>query len=68
MVAALNDAATHIAASELPFEQRLALLVQREMDWRGSKRLERLLKAARLKVCFASCQYCPGLRLSHALL
>ena len=29
MVAALNDAAIHITASELPFEQRLALLVQR---------------------------------------
>ena len=29
MVAALSDAATHITASELPFEQRLALLVQR---------------------------------------
>lgn len=28
MVAALTDAATQIAASELPFEQRLALLVQ----------------------------------------
>jgi hypothetical protein len=58
MVAALNDAATHIAASELPFEQRLALLVQREVDWRDSKRLERLLKAARLKVssaCLAGC-------------
>lgn len=53
MVAALNDAATHIAASELPFEQRLALLVQREVDWRDSKRLERLLKTARLKVSSA---------------
>ena len=53
MAAALNDAATHIAASELPFEQRLALLVQREVDWRDSKRLERLLKAARLKVTSA---------------
>ena len=31
MVAALADAATQIAASELPFEQRLALLVQREV-------------------------------------
>src|SRR5574337_416896 len=50
MVAALNDAATHITASTLPFEQRLALLVQREVDWRDGKRLERLLKAARLKV------------------
>jgi DNA replication protein DnaC len=53
MVAALADAATHIAASELPFEQRLALLVQREIDWRDSKRLARLLKAARLKVSSA---------------
>jgi DNA replication protein DnaC len=53
MAAALNDAATHIAASELPFEQRLALLVQREVDWRDSKRLERLLKTARLKVSSA---------------
>ena len=44
---------THITASELPFEQRLALLIQREMDWRDSKRLERLLKAARLKVSSA---------------
>ncbi|WP_413906090.1 hypothetical protein [Candidatus Skiveiella danica] len=24
---------THITASELPFEQRLALLIQREMDY-----------------------------------
>lgn len=53
MVAALTDAATQIAASELPFKQRLALLVQREVDWRDSKRLERLLKAARLKVSSA---------------
>ena len=53
MVAALTDAATQIAASELPFEQRLALLVQREVDWRDGKRLERLLKAARLKVSSA---------------
>ncbi|MDU7306883.1 MAG: ATP-binding protein [Escherichia coli] len=53
MVAALSDAATHLTASELPFEQRLALLVQREVDWRDSKRLERLLKAARLKVSSA---------------
>jgi DNA replication protein DnaC len=50
MVSALNDAATSSAAANLPFEQRLALLVQREVDWRDSKRLERLLKAARLKV------------------
>lgn len=50
MVAALHDAATTMASHELPFDQRLALLVQREVDWRDDKRLGRLLKAARLKV------------------
>jgi DNA replication protein DnaC len=53
MVATLVDPANQIAAAELPFEQRLALLVQREVDWRDSKRLQRLLKAARLKVSSA---------------
>ncbi|MFO1341517.1 MAG: IS21-like element helper ATPase IstB [Burkholderiales bacterium] len=50
MVAALSDHATSRAAAELRFEERLALLVQREIDWRDDKRLARLLKAARLKV------------------
>ena len=50
MAAALSDPANQIAAAEFTFEQRLALLVQREVNWRDSKRLERLLKAARLKI------------------
>lgn len=50
MVAALADHASSSAACELRFEERLALLVQREIDWRDDKRLARLLKAARLKV------------------
>ena len=53
MAAALTDPANQIAVAEFTFEQRLALLVQREVDWRDSKRLERLLKAARLKVSSA---------------
>jgi DNA replication protein DnaC len=53
MVAALADHASSSAASELRFEERLALLVQREIDWRDDKRLARLLKAARLKVAGA---------------
>lgn len=56
MAAALNDAASQIAVAQLTFEQRLALLVQREVDWRDSKRLDRLLKAARLKVSGACLQ------------
>jgi len=53
MVAALTDHATSRAAAELRFEERLALLVQREIDWRDDKRLTRLLKAAKLKVSAA---------------
>ena len=56
MIAALNDTATQAACEALAFEQRLALLVQREIDWRDDKRLERLLKAAKLKVSSASMQ------------
>ena len=50
MIAALNDTAIQASAESLPFEQRLALLVQRELDWRDGKRVARLLKAAKLKV------------------
>jgi DNA replication protein DnaC len=50
MVHALQDAATTAAAAALPFEERLALIVQREVDWRDAKRIDRLLKAAKLKV------------------
>jgi len=39
MVAALTDTATQHAADALPFDQRLALLVQRELDWRDGKRV-----------------------------
>ena len=53
MIAALNDGATQAAAEALPFEQRLALLVQREIDWRDGKRVARLLKAAKLKLSSA---------------
>jgi len=50
MVHALADQASSAAAAALAFDQRLALLVQREIDWRDGKRLARLLKAAKLKV------------------
>jgi hypothetical protein len=50
MVAAIADQATSSAASELGFDDRLSMLVQREIDWRDDKRLTRLLKAAKLKV------------------
>ena len=50
MVAALTDQAISGAAADLGFDERVAMLVQREIDWRDDKRVARLLKAARLKV------------------
>jgi DNA replication protein DnaC len=50
MVHALADQASSSASAALAFDERLAMLVQREIDWRDGKRLARLLKAAKLKV------------------
>ncbi len=50
MVRALEEQAASTVAAALPFEDRLTLLVQREVAWRDDKRLGRLLKAAKLKV------------------
>ena len=53
MVRAIEDQASSAAASALGFEERLTLLVQREVAWRDDRRVTRLLKAARLKVSTA---------------
>ena len=53
MVRAIEDQATSTAAHELPFDDRLTLLVQREIAWRDDRRVARLLKAAKLKVSAA---------------
>ena len=49
-IAAMQDPACARTVAELDFDARLALLVQREIDWRDAKRMARLLKAAHLKV------------------
>jgi hypothetical protein len=48
MVRAIEDQASSAAAASLGFEERLTLLVQREVAWRDDRRVARLLKAARL--------------------
>jgi DNA replication protein DnaC len=53
MVRALEEQAASTAASALGFDERLSLLVQREVAWRDERRVERLLKAAKLKVSSA---------------
>ena len=49
------------SAEALPFDQRLAMLVQRELDWRDGKRVARLLKNAKLKVSGACVEMDTGL-------
>ncbi|WP_323029680.1 IS21-like element helper ATPase IstB [Castellaniella defragrans] len=54
MAAALQRQVEQPATSELPFEQRLALLVQQECDHRHERRCTRLLQQARLKYPLAA--------------
>ena len=53
MLRAIEDQAASTAAAELGFDDRLTLLVQREIAWRDGRRVARLLKAAKLKVSSA---------------
>ena len=53
MVRAIEEQATSTAATGLSFDERLTLLVQREIAWRDDRRVARLLKAAKLKVSAA---------------
>lgn len=53
MVHALTDQASSAAAAALGFDERLTLLVHSEIAWRDDRRLQRLLKAAKLKVSAA---------------
>ena len=53
MVRAIEDQATSTVAYELPFDDRLTMLVQSEIPWRDDRRVARLLKAAKLKVSAA---------------
>lgn len=49
MAEALQEQLETSAAGDLPFEDRLGLLVEREMTWRDDRRLQRLLQVARLR-------------------
>lgn len=53
MVRAIEEQATSTAAATLSFDERLTLLVQREIAWRDDRRVARLLKAAKLKLSLA---------------
>jgi DNA replication protein DnaC len=53
MATALEEQLQSSAAAELGFEERLALLVERELTWRDDRRLQRLLQEARLRIAGA---------------
>jgi DNA replication protein DnaC len=53
MARAVEEQATSTAATALGFDERLTLLVQSEIAWRDNRRVQRLLKAAKLKVSSA---------------
>lgn len=63
MARAFEDQATHAASAALSFEERFTMLVDREAAWRDSRRLERLLRQAKLKhgnACLEDVDYRAG--------
>ena len=54
MVTGLHEQLTQAGMTALSFEERLSLLVDREVHWRNDKRQARLLKDAKLKYSQAS--------------
>ncbi len=69
MVAAIEEQATHSGSSALGFEERLALLVDREVNHRADKRVAGLLKRAKLKypqACIEDVDTRPGRGIDRA--
>lgn len=50
MAAALEEQSAGSAAHDLVFEERLALLLEREVTWRDNRRMQRRLQEARLRL------------------
>ena len=70
MARALEEQLALPAAGELSFEERFGMLVDRERAWRDSRRLDRLLKLAKLKhpsACLEDVDYRPGRGLDKRL-
>ncbi len=71
MARAFEEQLTLPIAAELAFEDRFAQLVDREIHWRDNKRLDRLLKQAKLKhpqACLEDLDHRPGRGLDKALI
>ena len=71
MARALEEQRTQPMCQDLTFEDRLGMLVDRERHWRDGRRLDRLLRAARLKhgeACLEDVHHSPGRGLDKRLI
>lgn len=71
MLAAFEEQQTNSAATSLSFDERFALLVDREQVWRENRRVTRLLREAKLKssqACLEDVRYGAGRKLDKAMI
>ena len=71
MATAFAEQQTNAAAMSLSFDERFALLVDREYTWRENRRVSRLLLSAKLKVsqaCIEDVQYGAGRKLDKSVI
>lgn len=71
MAQALEEQYRNAALSDLGFDERLAMMVDREHSWRENRRMSRLLQMAKLKssqACIEDIQYGQGRQLDKALM
>jgi len=69
MAAAFEEQRTSAAAVSLSFDERFAMLVDREQTWRENRRIARLLREAKLKstqACMEDVRYSAGRKLDKA--
>jgi len=70
MLAAFEEQQASSAAAGLSFDERFAMLVDREQTWRENRRVARLLREARLKsgqACLEDVRYGAGRKLDRAM-
>lgn len=71
MAAGFEEQQTFAASASLSFDERFAMLVDREQTWRENRRLARLLREAKLKssqACLEDVRYGGGRKLDKALI
>lgn len=71
MAAAFAEQQTNAASMSLSFDERFAMLVDREHAWRENRRVSRLLREAKLKssqACMEDVRYGDGRKLDKALI